>query len=170
MRKKHGGNTVEIVTNFAKPIAESLNLELWDVRFLKEGTQWYLRIYIDKGNGVSIEDCENMSRAIDKVLDDVDPIDQSYCLEVCSPGLERELIRDWHLRKYIGDDVKVRFIRSNDDGKKEILGKLKYFDKEKIELIDSEGQLIEVLRKNVSSIKLDDFDKINNLGDLENEK
>ena len=93
MAKKEKGNTVAAVWQIAQPIAESLGLELWDVRFVKEGADWFLRIFIDKEDGVSIDDCEAMSRAIDKPLDDADPISQSYCLEVSSPGVERELVR-----------------------------------------------------------------------------
>ena len=114
-KKKQGKNTVEIVRDIAKPIADSLGLDLWDVRFIKEGTQWYLRIFIDKEEGISIEDCEAMSRAIDKPLDDVDPINQSYCLEVCSPGIERELVRDEHFERFIGADIKIRLIRANSE-------------------------------------------------------
>ena len=88
-----GGNTVSKVAALAKPIAEELGLSLWDVRFVKEGAQYYLRIFIDKEGGVSVDDCERMSRAIDKPLDELDPIEQSYILEVCSPGIERELSR-----------------------------------------------------------------------------
>ena len=119
-KRKQGKNTVEIVRDIAKPIADSLGLDLWDVRFIKEGTQWYLRIFIDKEEGISIEDCEAMSRAIDKPLDDADPINQSYCLEVCSPGIERELVRDEHFERFIGADIKIRLIRANSEGKKEL--------------------------------------------------
>ena len=94
MAGKNKKSTVEVVYELAKPIADSLGLNIWDIRFLKEGAGWYLRIFIDKPEGVTIEDCENMSRAIDEPLDKADPIDQNYCLEVCSPGLERELIKE----------------------------------------------------------------------------
>lgn len=83
--KGKGGITVNTVWNIAQPIAESLGLELWDVRFEKEGADWFLRVFIDKDGGVSIDDCVDMSHALDKPLDEADPIEQSYCLEVCSP-------------------------------------------------------------------------------------
>ena len=156
-KKKQGGNTVEIVRSIAEPIADSLGLDLWDVRFIKEGTQWYLRIFIDKEEGVSIEDCEAMSRAIDKPLDDLDPISQSYCLEVRSPGIERELVRDEHFEKFIGADIKVRLIRANDKGEKEIYGKLMGIDGNLVQ-IESEGQNMSIDKKDTSSIRLDDFD------------
>lgn len=156
-KKKQGKNTVEIVRDIAKPIADSLGLDLWDVRFIKEGTQWYLRIFIDKEEGISIEDCEAMSRAIDKPLDDVDPINQSYCLEVCSPGIERELVRDEHFERFIGADIKIRLIRANSEGKKELYGKLLNISGNIVQ-IESEGQSMNIDKKDTASIRLDDFD------------
>lgn len=156
-KRKQGKNTVEIVRDIAKPIADSLGLDLWDVRFIKEGTQWYLRIFIDKKEGISIEDCEAMSRAIDKPLDDVDPINQSYCLEVCSPGIERELVRDEHFERFIGADIKIRLIRANSEGKKELYGKLLNISGNIVQ-IESEGQSMNIDKKDTASIRLDDFD------------
>lgn len=156
-KRKQGKNTVEIVRDIAKPIADSLGLDLWDVRFIKEGTQWYLRIFIDKEEGISIEDCEAMSRAIDKPLDDVDPINQSYCLEVCSPGIERELVRDEHFERFIGADIKIRLIRANSEGKKELYGKLLNISGNIVQ-IESEGKSINIDKKDTASIRLDDFD------------
>lgn len=83
-----------------KPIIERLGLSLWDVRFVKEGAEYYLRVFIDSENGITIEDCENVSRAIDEPLDIADPISQSYCLEVSSPGVERELRTDEHFAAF----------------------------------------------------------------------
>ena len=156
-KRKQDKNTVEIVRDIAKPIADSLGLDLWDVRFIKEGTQWYLRIFIDKKEGISIEDCEAMSRAIDKPLDDVDPINQSYCLEVCSPGIERELVRDEHFERFIGADIKIRLIRANSEGKKELYGKLLNISGNIVQ-IESEGQSMNIDKKDTASIRLDDFD------------
>ena len=100
--KGKGGNTVAAVWEIAAPVAEQLGLSIWDIRFQKEGVSWYLRIYIDKEGGVGITDCENFSRAVDGPLDEADPIEQSYYLEVSSPGVERQLTRDEHFKKYIG--------------------------------------------------------------------
>ena len=86
--KKQGpgaGNTVAVCTRLAQPVAEELGLQLWDVRFVKEGADWYLRFFIDREGGVTIDDCEEMSRRMDKLLDEADPIACSYCLEVSSP-------------------------------------------------------------------------------------
>ena len=93
---KKGRTTVQVIHEIAEPIAEKLGLSIWDIKFLKEGSQWYLRVFIDKDGGISIDDCEAMSRALDEPLDELDPISQSYCLEVCSPGIERELVTDEH--------------------------------------------------------------------------
>ena len=87
---------MEQIRALAAPIAKELGYDLWDVRFVKEGAEWYLRIFIDKPDGIGIDDCVAMSRAINDPLDRLDPIDQAYCLEVCSPGLNRELTRDEH--------------------------------------------------------------------------
>ncbi len=108
--KKKKGNTVQAATELALPIAEKLGVELWEVRFEKEGTEWFLRYFIDK-DGLTIEDCEAFSRAIDPVLDENDPIEQGYCLEVSSPGIERKLNTEEHVRRYLGSRVDVRFIR-----------------------------------------------------------
>ena len=107
MPKGKGGNVVQAVWQIAEPIARELGLEIWDIRFLKEGADWFLRIFIDKEGGIDISDCENMSRAIDKPLDEADPIEQSYCLEVSSPGVERDLVRPEHFERYKGADIKV---------------------------------------------------------------
>lgn len=115
--KRNSGKTAEIVYELAKPIAESLGLTIWDVRFEKEGSTWILLVVIDKEGGVSIDDCEAMSRPLDKKLDEVDPIEQSYCLEVSSAGLERELTRDWHFDRCKGEQVCLKLIRPYNGGR-----------------------------------------------------
>ena len=85
------GGTVAVCARLAQPVAEELGLVLWDVRFVKEGATWYLRYIIDKEEGVSIDDCVEMSRRLNPILDEADPIPQAYCMEVSSPGLNREL-------------------------------------------------------------------------------
>ena len=124
----HKSNIVSIVEQLAKPFADRLGLELWDIQFVKEGASYYLRIFIDKDGGVSIDDCEAMSRAIDSELDRVDPIEQSYCLEVSSPGIERNLTKDWHFEKYLGSKIKARLIRPNENGQRDIEGELVSYD------------------------------------------
>lgn len=156
MPKGKGGNTVAAVWDIAQPIADELGLEIWDIRFVKEGTDWFLRIFIDKEGGVTIEDCENMSRAIDEPLDEADPIEQSYCLEVSSPGIERELTRDTHFEACIGEKIKVKFIRAI-EGKREFSGVLEGFDGHQLTLRLEDGNALCFEKKETSFIKLDDF-------------
>ena len=86
----------------AKPVVEEAGCTLWDVEYVREAGSWYLRVFIDKEGGVDITDCEKVSRAINTPLDELDPIENAYCLEVCSPGIERELVRDEHFIQFIG--------------------------------------------------------------------
>lgn len=155
--KGKGGNTVAAVWDIAKPIADELGLELWDVRFEKEGVSWYLRIFIDKEGGVGIEDCENMSRAIDAPLDEADPIEQSYCLEVSSPGIERPLTRDFHFTSNLGEKVMLRLIRPQ-DGKRDFKGTLESYDGKNITVRLENGEGLCFEKKEASYIKLDDFE------------
>ena len=124
------GNTAAAVWKLAQPIAESLGLTIWDVRFVKEGALWYLRIFIDKPEGVGIEDCEAMSRAVNGPLDELDPIDQSYCLEVSSPGINRELIRPEHFETFMDCFVIVKLIRPLEDGSREVGGILRSYQED----------------------------------------
>ena len=101
-------NVAGLVWDLAKPVAESLGLSLWDVVFVKEGSRRVLRITIDKDAGVTIDDCEAMHRAMDPVLDEADPIETSYDLEVSSPGIERELRTDAHILACLGETVELR--------------------------------------------------------------
>ncbi|MEG1996674.1 MAG: ribosome maturation factor RimP [Oscillospiraceae bacterium] len=125
---KKGGNTVETVFEIAQPIAQELGLILWDVRFEKEGSSWYLRIIIDKPEGVSFDDCEAISRPLDKKLDELDPIEQAYYLEVSSPGIGRELKKDWHFTQSLGKMVEIRLIRPC-DGVRDFCGILNLIEK-----------------------------------------
>lgn len=157
MAKGKGGNTVAAVWEIAKPVADELGLDIWDIRFVKEGADWFLRIFIDKEEGISIEDCENMSRAIDKPLDDADPIEQSYCLEVSSPGVERELVREAHFEACKGEKIKVKFIRAV-DGRREFNGILEDYEGSSVTLCLEDGGAMTFDKKETSYIKLDDFD------------
>ena len=152
-----GKNTAETVWRIAEPYVKELGLELWDVRFVKEGAEWYLRIFKKKKKGITIEDCEAVSRAIDEPLDIADPIDKSYCLEVCSPGIERELVREEHFEKFIGADVMVKMIRPLEGAGKEFKGVLKSSDKESC-TVETENGDITFRKKDSVWVKLDDFD------------
>ena len=155
--KGKGGITVNTVWDIAQPIAESLGLELWDVRFEKEGADWFLRVFIDKDGGVSIDDCVDMSHALDKPLDEADPIDRSYSLQVSSPGIERELTRDFHFTRYLGSRVIVKFIRPV-NGKRVYKCTLKDYDAGLITVEFDEGGGMSFEKKEASFVKLDDFD------------
>ncbi len=152
-----GGNTVKKVWEIAEPLAKELGLEIWDIRFLKEGAEWYLRIFIDKQGGVSIDDCVDMTHAINGPLDEEDPIEQAYLLEISSPGIERELIRDEHFTRFIGEKIKVKMIRPV-DGKREFSGILENCEDGNITLrLNDEGGFT-FTKKEASWVKLDDFD------------
>ncbi len=133
-----GQNTVARITELAEPIAQQLHLRLWDVRFEKEGASWYLRFFIDADEGVTLEDCEAFSRVVDPVIDEADPIDQSYYMEVSSPGLCRELKRLAHYEASIGREIAVRLIRPL-DGVRDFEGVLENADKTQFTLRTPEG-------------------------------
>ncbi len=155
--KKNKGNTVDAVTELVKPIVEGLGLTLWDVRFLKEGALWYLRIFIDSDRGVSIEDCENVTRAVDAPLDELDPIEQNYILEVSSPGIERELVKPWHFDAFLGAPVMARLIRPDENGIRDIKGTLTAHDRDTVTIV-CEGREGVINKKDTVYIKLDDFE------------
>lgn len=152
-----GGNTVKMVWDIVEPFAAELGLRIWDVRFLKEGANWYLRIFIDKDGGVSIDDCVDLTHAINKPLDEVDPIEQAYFLEVSSPGVERDLVRDEHFLSNIGEKIKVKMIRPV-EGKREFSGVLESYEGGNITLRAEDESGITFTKKEVSWVKLDDFD------------
>lgn len=128
-----GGNTIAKVYDMVKPIIDELGLSLWDIVFEKEGAYWYLRVYIDREDEMaSMSDCENVSRPLSKLLDEEDPIEQSYILEVGSPGIGRKLIKEEHFEKFLECPIRVRFIRENENGEKEIIAALMAYDKDTI--------------------------------------
>lgn len=156
------GNTAAAVWKLAQPIAESLGLTIWDVRFVKEGALWYLRIFIDKPEGVGIEDCEAMSRAVNGPLDELDPIDQSYCLEVSSPGINRELIRPEHFETFMDCFVIVKLIRPLEDGSREVGGILRSYQEDGsivLQTGEKETDTISITAKERVSVRVmeDDF-------------
>ena len=159
MAKSKGKGVISRIYEIAEPIAKDLGLEIWDIRYLKEGSQWYLRIFIEKDGGVDINDCEKMSRAIDKPLDENDPIDSEYILEVSSPGVERELINDEHFLRFIGSDIMVKMIRPIEGIGKEFKGVLKGYNDGELEIADH-GELNKIVinKKDTAYVKLDDFD------------
>ncbi|MBE6884723.1 MAG: ribosome maturation factor RimP [Ruminococcaceae bacterium] len=178
-KKNIGGKkTAERVWELMKPVADELGLELWDVRYEKEGASWYLKLIIDKDGGVNINDCENMSRRADKLLDEADPIEDSYRLQVSSPGIERELTRDWHFEKCMGEYVLVRFIRpvEEQNGERDFEGVLAGYDNGEVSIVlkeaeeDSDGVEMCFNVSETAYIRLaDDFEKIGDFDDAEDD-
>ena len=122
----------EIVSEFAGPIVEQHGCKLWDVEYVREGSERFLRLYIEKEDGpVDISDCEAISRAVDPVLDEKDPIPESYHFEVCSAGLERRLYRPGDFDRFMGSPVMVKLYRPY-NGPKEIPGILRGYEDGKI--------------------------------------
>ena len=159
MANSKGKNTVSIVEEIARPIADELGLSIWDVRYLKEGSQWFLRIFIDKDGGVDFNACERMSRALDEPLDKADPIDGEYILEVSSPGIERELVRPEHFDAFIGADIMVKMIRPLEGIGKEFKGVLTAYADGEVTITDHSGEnTVTINKKDAAYIKLDDFD------------
>ena len=109
----------DLVTEIAKPIVEEKGMELWDVEYVREGSEYFLRLYLDKEGGVDIDDCEAVSRAVDPILDEKDPIPGSYHFEVCSAGLERVLKRPSDFQRFLGSPITVKLYRPR-NGLKEI--------------------------------------------------
>ena len=134
-------NTAAIAEELAAPILEEMGLQLWDVVYEKEGSGWYLRYYVDKEGGIDINSCEAFSRAISDVLDEADPIDGSYTLEVSSPGIERALTRDWLFEALMGQQLLVRLIRPV-EGVRDFIGTLTdYRDGTLTLLLDEETEM-----------------------------
>jgi len=144
---------VKLVRDISESIAEQNGYELVDVEFVKEGPNHFLRIYIDKPGGITIDDCQIASEAINKRLDEIDPIDVSYYLEVSSPGIDRPLKTDKDLNRNIGKDVEVKLYQ-NIEGKKKLIGELLFFDENIVKISDDELGEVEILKTNIAKINL----------------
>lgn len=145
--------TVEITGGLAENLLEELGLTLWDVTFAKEGSVWILRYFIDKEEGLNIDDCEKFSRAIDLLLDEADPIDVAYTLEVSSPGLERELTKDWHFEACKGEDINVRLIRPV-EGVRDFVGTLTDYQDGMLTMMIDEDVEMELKKSEAAYIRL----------------
>lgn len=143
------------VYELIKPTVENEGVNLWDVRFLKEGASYYLRVFIDSENGIGIDECTAVSHAIDPIIDKADPIDKSYYLEVCSAGLDRELVRQEHFAFAVGKSVRIKLFKSQ-DGKKEFSGTLSKFSNGVLTLSFEDSE-INVSLKDIAKANITDF-------------
>ena len=134
------------------PIVDEFGFDLWDVEYVKEGSEYYLRAYIDKDGGITIDDCVDVSRKLSDKLDEDDFIDGEYILEVSSPGVERALKKDRDFDKSIGKDVYVKLYKAIDK-QKEFVGKLISYDKT-IVTVEIEGNNTEFTRSDIALIRL----------------
>ncbi|MDR2655159.1 MAG: ribosome maturation factor RimP [Oscillospiraceae bacterium] len=154
-----GGSTLQIARKLAEAVAEGLGVYIWDIQYLKEGASWYLRALIDKDGGITLKDCEDFHRAFGAVLDKEDPIEGNYWLEVASPGLERELNKDWHFEKLIGERIQVKLIRPK-DGQSLFIGELRGKDADGIKILTDSGEEALVAPKEAAWVRqYYDFDK-----------
>ena len=139
----------ERVESLLKEKIEAIGYELYDVEYSKEGKNYFLRIFIDKTEGIDLNDCEKVNNEIDEILDEADYIKEQYFLEVSSPGIERIIRKEKHLKKYIGHEINIKLFKKDKNGNKEYQGILKAFDQENIELEEN----IKIERKNIAQIK-----------------
>ena len=142
----------ELVAQFAKPVVESHGCELWDVEYVREGSEYFLRLYLDKETGVDINDCEAVSRAMDPILDEKDPIPTSYIFEVCSAGLERALKRPGDFERFMGSPVTVKLYRPR-NGLKEIPGILRGYEEGQV-TVEAGKEIITFTKSEVALVRL----------------
>ena len=142
----------ERVFDLARPVVEEEGCSLWDVEYLREAGTWYLRIYIDKDGGVSIDDCERISRRLDPILDEADPIPESYVFEVGSAGADRELKRPSDFAQFMGAEVLVKLYRPR-DGKKEYIGTLAGYENGSV-TVDVGGEAVTFEKPEVALVRL----------------
>ena len=134
------------------PIAEKYGVSIYDIEYVKEAGEWYLRAYIDKEGGVNINDCVDVNHALSDALDEDDFIEDAYTLEVSSPGLGRQLKKDRHFRNSLGQEVELKLFKAR-DGVKEFAGTLKEFDADSVTVtINDKDEVFS--RKEISVIKL----------------
>ena len=140
------------VEELVLPIVEANNFELVDVEYVKEAGTWYLRIYIDKEGGIFINDCELVSRALSEIMDQDDPIEDAYILEVSSPGLGRPIKKDKDFQRNLGDEVEIRTYKPINK-QKEFVGLLDSWDKETVTLQMESGELFTIARADIALIR-----------------
>lgn len=134
------------------PLVEQNHFELVDVEYVKEGSNWYLRVYIDKPGGINVDDCELISRALSDLLDEQDFIDEAYVLEVSSPGLGRPLKKEKDFARSMGEEVEIKLYKAK-DGAKDYRGILKAYDRDSV-TVEEDGSEIRFLRSEIAAIRL----------------
>ena len=142
----------DTVAALAKPVVEAAGCSLWDVEYIKEAGQWFLRLYIDKAEGISIEDCEAVSRPMSDLLDEADPIEGSYVFEVSSAGADRVLKTPEHFAQFMGTEVEVKLYRPR-DGRKEFVGILHTYADGNV-TVDINGEEIEFAKQELALVRL----------------
>lgn len=152
MQEKKKGNIAQRVSELVKETVEECGCILWDVEFVKEGPDHNLIIYIDKPEGISLDDCEMVNDAVEPIIDEADPIEGSYYLEISSPGLERELKTPEHIEAFVGERVIVKLYAAK-DGKKSYDGVIDSFDADRNVLTLDCGEKIDFTLKECASIK-----------------
>lgn len=140
------------VSELAGPAVEAAGCKLWDVEYVREAGSWYLRVFIDKEGGVSINDCEAVSRSLDPILDEADPVPDSYVFEVCSAGAERELKRPEDFMQFMGSQVEVKLYQPF-NGSKAYVGALAGYDKGNV-AISAGGEEISFQKGQVAQVRL----------------
>ena len=143
---------VNEIYEMVKPIADELNYDIYHVEYVKENGVLYLRIYIEKDGGITLSDCEALSRRVSDLMDEKDPIKDPYFLEVSSPGLNRTLFTEEHYKRFIGREVMVKFTKSV-DGKKNIKGILKEVNEDSI--VVEADQLINIPKDKIKSVNIE---------------
>lgn len=142
----------DTVAALALPVVEGAGCALWDVEYVKEAGEWFLRVYIDKEGGVSIDDCEAVSRPLSDLLDEADPIEGSYTFEVSSAGADRVLKKPEHFARFMGDEVEVKLYRPR-DGRKDHVGLLRAFEDGNVTL-EVGGSPVNFEKKEIALVRL----------------
>lgn len=143
---------VNQIYEMVKPIADELNYEIYHIEYVKENGEYYLRIYIEKDGGITLSDCEALSRRVSDLMDEQDPIKDAYFLEVSSPGLNRTIFTDEHYKRFVGREVMIRFTKSI-DGKKNVKGILKEVNEDDI-VVESDG-LVNIPKEKIKSANIE---------------
>ncbi len=144
--------TEAVLEELAAPVCEELGVYIYDSEYKKEGGEYYLRLFIDKDGGVTIDDCENVSRLLNEILDEKDYVPDAYIFEVSSPGIDRKLTRDWHFEKAIGSDVEIKLFAPF-EGSKLLSGTLVGYDHSLISLKMGE-RVVRIERGKTSSVRM----------------